>query len=143
MQLTKEQVALLGLPEGSIVTLDIKEPPKPWQPSLHGRYYIDRDLEVKEYPQLLAYQLIAENTFESKRYAEFCAKYLKSQLKVMQWIWENKSFGSKDCYIYEQANTGKYTYSIDGLRSKPFTPYMSQEQAAKLCQLINDGLYEI
>jgi hypothetical protein len=143
MQLTKEQVALLGLPEGSIVTLDIKEPPKPWQPSLQGQYYIDRDLVVKETNPLFIGEVeSAYNLFESEYYAKLCALVLKKQLKLLQWLSENKDAAPKDCTIV-QLVSGDYIYIIDSLRSRPFVLHMSEVQAKKLCKLLNEGLYEM
>jgi hypothetical protein len=143
MQLTKEQVALLGLPEGSVVTLDIKEPPKPWQPSLRGKFFIDRDLVVKEiHPYYTNEVKNVYNLFESEDYANLCVLALKKQLKLMQWLSENKDAAPKECTIV-QLVSGDYSYIIDSLRSRPFVLHMSEGQAKKLCKLLNEGLYEM
>jgi hypothetical protein len=160
MILTKEQIKLLGLdlPEGSEVALDIKLPEsKKWNPSPieHG-YYIETVGAVDIYVQEVSgyhpnYQSDIGNLFKERNDAISAKNDIISYLRILAWLKENDDGWVADWnnidqkkyfinYSYYEENWNKTFVST--LKS-PCVVYMSEENAIKLCDLINSGIVDL
>ena len=150
MQLTPEQITLLGLPKGSTVTLSI-EPPKleKWKPKHIGSgYRISSSLKViatcnnPDIPPI--------NLFPSYMLAANACNTITSYLRHLAWLREND-----DGWVADWDNNGQVKYRIlyDHISKKwaihqtyvTYTPgviYMSKPTAEKLVGLLNSGIVE-
>jgi hypothetical protein len=150
MQLTPEQINLLGLPKGSIVTLSI-EPPKPekWEPKHIGNgYSVSSNLNViancnNSYTPAI-------NLFPSPMSAGNACNNITSYLRQLAWLREND-----DGWFAEWDNTNQLKYQVTyNHREKAWVRlyttglqdiagvYMSKSNADKLLDLLNSGIVE-
>ena len=150
MQLTPEQINLLGLPKGSTVTLSI-EPPKPekWEPKHIGNgYSISSNLKViancnNSYTPAI-------NLFPSPMLAEDARDTITSYLRHLAWLRENDdgwiADWDNDCQIKHRITYDRrsekwviqqayVTYTLGVI-------YMSKPTAEKLVDLLNSGIVE-
>jgi hypothetical protein len=150
MQLTPEQINLLGLPKGSTVTLSI-EPPKPekWEPKHVGSgYSISSNLNV--IAKCNNPDTPAINLFPSPGLAGNACNNITSYLRQLAWLREND-----DGWVADWDNNGQVKYRIlyDHVSKKwaihqtyvnyaPSVIYMSKPTADKLVDLLNSGIVE-
>ena len=150
MQLTPEQINLLGLPKGSTVTLSI-EPPKPekWEPkySIDG-YFIASNLSI--IPTSYNSNIPAINTFPSLMLAGNACNNITSYLRQLAWLRENDDgwfadWDNRDQLKYQVTYNHRekvwvrlYTTGLQDIAGV----YMSKSNADKLLDLLNSGIVE-
>jgi hypothetical protein len=142
--LTNEQMK--ALQSGQSITI---EPPKPvikWEPK-GGEHCIGKSFDVllvnnNSYPKCMSYQ--------TKSQAEQAAKALRSYARQLNWLHENDDGWVADWensnqykhYVYFHNVKQMYHISHDYLAKSIGLVYMSENNAQKLCQLLNDGIVE-
>jgi hypothetical protein len=150
MQLTPEQINLLGLPKGSTVTLSI-EPPKPekWEPKHVGSgYSVSSNLNV--IANCNNPNTPAINLFPNPMLAENACNNITSYLRQLAWLRENDDGW---CADWTNVSQTKYQIGYDHQENKwvVFSAsgiqdiagvYMSKSNADKLLDLLNSGIVE-
>ena len=150
MQLTPEQINLLGLPKGSTVTLSI-EPPKPekWEPKHNtDGYFISSNLNI--IATCYTSDIPAINTFPSPMLAKNACNTIISYLRQLAWLRENDDGWFADWSDYCQLkyrvvynhSTEKWDVISSYETSTPNVIYMSKPNAYKLLELLNSGIVE-
>ena len=150
IQLTTEQFE--ALQSGQPITI---EPPKPaipiakWEPA--GREYtIKTALEdVVKCKSAKPFRLVGLE-YQTKSQADSAAKQLKAYARQLAYLAENDDGWVADWnnsrqgkyYIYFSNETNKVLFSNDRLAQTFGLIYMSQANAIKLAQLMNDGIVE-
>ena len=148
IQLTAEQFE--ALQSGQPITI---EPPKPsitkWEPK-PGAFTIDLlSLVSYEAPSSNEYRL-AGAEYQTQSQANSAAKQLRAYARQLAWLAENDDGWVAD---WSDAYQGKYQIYIEHNGNKINTHrnfidrsigliYMSQANATKLAQLMNDGIVE-
>ena len=148
IQLTAEQFE--ALQSGQPITI---EPPKPaitkWEPA-GGEYTIKTALDdVVKCKSAKPFRLVGLE-YQTKSQADSAAKALRSYARQLAWLAENDDGWVAD---WSNSNQGKYFVYIEHSSNKiklyrNFTDqsfgiiYMSQTNAEKLAQLMNDGIVE-
>ena len=146
---TKEQVKAIAdaFSRGESITI---EPPKPdiqkWEPK-GGDYCILKDFSVAlvnnncTYPKYMTYQ--------TQDQAEQAAKAIRSYARQLAWLAEND-----DGWVADWENCGQLKYYVVQTRENIYdiaiacqdkdlaTVYMSDLNAIKLSNLLNDGIVE-
>jgi hypothetical protein len=149
MQLTPEQIALLGLPKGSTVTLSI-EPPKTkkWEPkSVNYGYTFSSNFKIIN----SCHSTPVISLFPSPMLAEDACNAITSYLRQLAWLRENDDGWVDD---WNNHNQIKHRITYDCIREKwviqqayvTYTPgviYMSKPTAEKLVDLLNSGIVEL
>ena len=147
IQLTAEQFE--ALQSGQPITI---EPPKPtitkWEP-IGGKCIIHTELELQARDQTFVPYTLLSLGFQTVDQADLAMKALYSYTRQLIWLAENddgwKADWSKDqkkyyvTYSHEKAEfETTYCYQSNHLS----TIYMSEANATKLAQLMNDGIVE-
>ena len=148
IQLTAEQFE--ALQSGQPITI---EPPKPsitkWEPK-PGKFIIDLIfLESHEVPSSKDYRL-AGVEYPTKETGVSAAKKLRAYARQLAWLAENDDGWVADWnnsrqgkyYIYFSNETNKVLFSNERLTQTFGLIYMSQANAIKLAQLMNDDVVE-
>jgi hypothetical protein len=146
--LTEEQMK--ALQSGQSITI---EPPKPiitkWDPK-GGRYTIYGDFRV-EYSGINAETFrLAGTEYQTQTQAEQAAKALRSYARQLAWLAENDDGWTVDWnntikpkpFVYFDTINNKYNTAIVYQEKCLSRVYMSQDNAEKLCKLLNDGIVE-
>ena len=148
IQLTAEQFE--ALQSGQPITI---EPPKPtitkWEP-IGGRFTID-------VTKLNSYEICSENKYrlagmeyQTKSLANSAAKAIRAYARQLAWLAENDDGWIADWpdnrqskfYVYYHHETEKALKSYDASAESFGIIYMSEANATKLAQLMNDGIVE-
>ena len=148
IQLTAEQFE--ALQSGQPITI---EPPKPaitkWEP-IGGRFTVD---VIK----LNSYEICSENKcrlagmeYQTKSQANSAAKAIRAYARQLAWLAENDDGWVADWsnnrqikfYVYYHHETEKALKSYDASAESFGLVYMSQDNATKLAELMNDGIVE-
>ena len=148
IQLTAEQFE--ALQSGQPITI---EPPKPaitkWEP-IGGRFTVD---VIK----LNSYEICSENKYrlagmeyQTKSQANSAAKAIRAYSRQLAWLAENDDGWVADWsnnrqikfYVYYHHETEKALKSYDVSAESFGIIYMSEANATKLAQLMNDGIVE-
>ena len=148
IQLTAEQFQ--ALQSGQPITI---EPPKPaitkWEP-IGGRFTVD---VIK----LNSYEICSENKYrlagmeyQTKAQADSAAKAIRAYARQLAWLAENDDGWVADWsnnrqikfYVYYHHETEKAFKSYDASAESFGIIYMSEANATKLAQLMNDGIVE-
>ena len=148
IQLTAEQFK--ALQSGQSITI---EPPKPaitkWEP-IGGKCIIHTELELQARDQTFVPYKLLSLGFQTVDQADLAMKALHSYALQLIWLAENEDgwkadwSDNKQCkyyvsYSYRNKNFEVvYCYAINYLG----LIYMSQDNAAKLAKLMNDGTVE-
>ena len=148
IQLTAEQFE--ALQSGQSITI---EPPKPaitkWEP-IGGKCIIHTELELQARNQTFAPYKLLSLGFQTVDQADLAMKALYSYARQLIWLAENDDGWKADwldqnqCkYYVEYSRSSKkfqatWRYGINHLNFI----YMSQDNATKLAQLMNDGIVE-
>ena len=145
IQLTAEQFE--ALQSGQPITI---EPPKPaitkWEPA-GGEYTIQTALDLQLRNK--TFKLLSLG-FQTKSQADSAAKQLRAYAKQLAWLAENDDGWVADWNDYDQNKYFVYiAYKSNKVKAyKNYTDqsigliYMSQANAEKLAQLMNDGIVE-
>jgi hypothetical protein len=150
MQLTPEQINLLGLPKGSTVTLSIESPkPEKWKPKHVGSgYRISSSLNIIatcNHPDIPPI-----NLFPSSMLAEDACNAITSYLRQLAWLRENGdgwfADWDNDCQIKHRITydrrSEKWVIQQAYVTYTPGVIYMSKPTADKLVDLLNSGIVE-
>lgn len=148
MQLTPEQINLLGLPKGSTVTLSIESPkPEKWEPPITTKgFFINSKLEIG----FDFRQSRSPNVFPTLKSAESACDAITSYLRQLAWLRENDDGWFADWNNHHQTKY-RITYNhctkewgiLTGYKiSIPGAIYMSKSNAEKLAALLNSGVVE-
>ena len=147
IQLTAAQFE--ALQSGQPITI---EPPKPaitkWEPAV-GKYIIHTELDLQLRNQTFAPYKLLSLGFQTADQANLAMKALLSYARQLAWLAENDdgwvADWSKDqnkyyvTYSHEKAKfETTYCYQSNHLS----TIFMSEANATKLAQLMNDGIVE-
>ena len=147
IQLTAEQFE--ALQSGQSITI---EPPKPtitkWEP-IGGKCIIHTELELQARDQTFVPYTLLSLGFQTVDQADLAMKALYSYARQLVWLAENddgwKADWSKDqkkyyvTYLHEKAEfEATFCYQSNHLS----TIFMSEANATKLAQLMNDGIVE-
>ena len=148
IQLTAEQFK--ALQSGQPITI---EPPKPaitkWEPA-GGEYTINTALDgVVKCKSAKLFRLVGLE-YQTQSQADSAAKQLKAYARQLAWLAENDDGWVADWNAYDQykyfilySNENKEFYKSKCYQSKDTnTIYMSEANATKLAQLMNDGIVE-
>lgn len=148
IQLTAEQFE--ALQSGQPITI---EPPKPtitkWEP-IGGRHTLDF-IQLKSYEaNSNAEYKLAGVEYQTKSQADSAAKQLRAYARQLAWLaenddgwvadWSNSDQGKYFVYIEHSSNKIKLYRNYTGQSIRLI--YMSQANAEKLAQLMNDGIVE-
>ncbi len=149
IQLTAEQFE--ALQSGQPITI---EPPKPaitkWEP-IEGNYcVVNHFLSALHYNKAPSNASASGLTYKTKSQADSAAKQLRAYARQLAWLAENDDGWVAD---WSDAYQGKYQIYIEHNGNKINTHrnfidwsigliYMSQANATKLAQLMNDGIVE-
>jgi len=144
--LTDEQMK--ALQSGQSITI---EPPKPatkWEPK-GGGYTIGLNFSIINYQSTEKIRLLGL-AYQTQQQAEQAAKALRSYARQLNWISENddgfkadwSSFNQKKYCIVFNNRHNKYTYEIYAENNYINCIFMSQDNAKKLVELLNDGTVE-
>ena len=148
IQLTAAQFE--ALQSGQPITI---EPPKPaitkWEPAV-GKYIIHTELDLQLRNQTFAPYKLLSLGFQTADQANLAMKALLSYARQLAWLAENDDGWVADWNDYNQ---NKYHIYIEHKSNKVkwyrnFTDqsfgivYMSEANATKLAQLMNDGIVE-
>ena len=148
IQLTAEQFE--ALQSGQPITI---EPLKPaitkWEP-IGGRYTIDLMSLVSYETQSTNEYRLAGVEYQTKSQADSAAKQLRAYARQLAWLAENDDGWVADWNDYDQNKYFVYiAYKSNKVKAyKNYTDqsigliYMSQANAEKLAQLMNDGIVE-
>ena len=148
IQLTAEQFE--ALQSGQPITI---EPPKPaitkWEP-IGGRFTVD---VIK----LNSYEICSENKYrlagmeyQTKSQANSAAKQLRAYARQLAWLAENDDGWVADWsdvhqnkyFVYVEHISNKVTIYRNYTNQSFGIIYMSENNATKLAQLMNDGIVE-
>lgn len=148
IQLTTEQFE--ALQSGQPITI---EPPKPtitkWEPIV-GKYIIHTELDLQLRNQTFAPYKLLSLGFQTVTQADLAMNALHSYARQLAWLAENDDGWIADWNDYEQ-NKYFIQYSTEDMefqKSKVYqenhigTIFMSEDNATKLAQLMNDGVVE-
>lgn len=147
IQLTAEQFE--ALQSGQPITI---EPPKPtitkWEPK-PGRFTADiSELKSYESASVKTYQL-AGMEYQTQSQADSAAKQLRAYARQLAWLAENDdgwiADWSKDqnkCYVVYSHEDAKFEIKGCYQSNHLSTIFMSESNATKLAQLMNDGIVE-
>ena len=149
IQLTAEQFK--ALQSGQPITI---EPPKPaitkWEP-IEGNYcVVNYCLSADYYNKAPSNAAASGLTYKTQSQADSAAKALRSYARQLAWLAENDDGWVADWNDYKQ---NKYFVSYNHYHQKITrcnsyntqfinTIYMSEANATKLAQLMNDGIVE-
>lgn len=149
IQLTAEQFE--ALQSGQPITI---EPPKPtitkWEP-IEGNYcVVNYCLSADYYNKAPSNAAASGLTYKTKSQADSAAKAIRAYARQLAWLAENDDGWVADWNDYEQ---NKYYVSYSHYNQKMVrgnsyntqfinTIFMSQANAIKLAQLMNDGIVE-
>ena len=149
IQLTAEQFQ--ALQSGQPITI---EPPKSvitkWEPAL-GNFLISSDLNN-------SYHVLSCNpkynsaglSYKTQAQADSAAKAIRAYARQLAWLAENDDGWVADWsnnrqikfYVYYHHETEKALKSYDASAESFGLVYMSQDNATKLAELMNDGIVE-
>ena len=149
IQLTAEQFE--ALQSGQQITI---EPPKPsiqiarWEP-IGGEFSISNSfsvLGIKTEDEVKKSGM----KYKTKDQADSAAKKLRAYARQLAWLAENDDGWVADWnnsrqgkyYVYFSNETNKVLFSNDRMAQTFGIIYMSQANAIKLAQLMNDGIVE-
>ena len=148
IQLTAEQFE--ALQSGQPITI---EPPKPaitkWEPA-GGAYYICTSLSsVAKCKSTKPFRL-AGVEYQTRSRADSAAKQLRAYARQLAWLAENDDGWVADWndsqqlkyYIYTAHSSNKITTYTNFTDQSFGIIYMSESNAIKLAQLMNDGIVE-
>jgi hypothetical protein len=147
MQLTPEQINLLGLPKGSTVTLSIERPPEKWEPkSVNYGYTFSSNFKIIN----SCHSTPVISLFPSPMLAEDACNTITFYLRHLAWLREND-----DEWVADWGNVSQTKYQIgyDHQENKWVVLsasgiqdiagiYMSKPTAEKLVDLLNSGVVE-
>ncbi len=151
IQLTAEQFQ--ALQSGQPITI---EPPKPvipivkWEP-IEGNYcVVNYCLSADYYNKAPSNAAASGLTYKTQSQADSAAKALRSYARQLAWLAENDDGWVADWnnsrqgkyYIYFSNETNTVLFSNERLTQTFGLIYMSQANAIKLAQLMNDGIVE-
>ena len=151
IQLTAEQFE--ALQSGQPITI---EPPKPvipivkWEP-IEGNYcVVNYCLSADYYNKAPSNAAASGLTYKTQSQADSAAKALRSYARQLAWLAENDDGWVADWnnsrqgkyYIYFSNETNTVLFSNERLTQTFGLIYMSQANAIKLAQLMNDGIVE-
>ena len=150
IQLTAEQFE--ALQSGQPITI---QPPKPvitkWEP-IGGKCIIHTELDLQLRNQTFAPYKLLSLGFQTVDQANLAMKALHSYARQLAWLAENDDGWVADWskngsrynkyYIYFNHNRKAYDYSSDVRSQTIGLIYMSEANATKLAQLMNDGIVE-
>lgn len=151
IQLTVEQFE--ALQSGQPITI---EPPKPvipivkWEP-IEGNYcVVNYCLSADYYNKAPSNAAASGLTYKTQSQADSAAKALRSYARQLAWLAENDDGWVADWnnsrqgkyYIYFSNETNTVLFSNDRIVQTFGLIYMSQANAIKLAQLMNDGIVE-
>ena len=145
---TDEQIKLLQ--SGEPITIDpTANKYAKWNPR-GGTFQIESDMSVNENQSWRDYAL-AGMEYEEKAEAQKAAKALRSYARQLAWLSENDDGWKADWsngnqfkhYLYfsedskksYQLASSRFCHNLNGI-------YMSEENANKLCKLLNEGIVE-
>ena len=148
IQLTAEQFE--ALQSGQPITI---EPPKPtitkWEPA-GGEYTIKTALDdVVKCKSAKPFRLVGLE-YQTQSQANSAAKAIRAYARQLAWLAENDDGWVADWnnsrqgkyYVYFSNETNKVLFSNDRIVQTFGLIYMSQANAIKLAQLMNDGIVE-
>lgn len=148
IQLTAEQFE--ALQSGQPITI---EPPKPtitkWEP-IGGKCIIHTELDLQLRNQTFAPYKLLSLGFQTQSQADSAAKALRSYARQLAWLAENDDGWIADWNDYDQYKYYIY-YGNNNSRFNKYkcyqaqyinTIFMSEANATKLAQLMNDGIVE-
>lgn len=145
--LTDEQMK--ALQSGQSITI---EPPKQviqkWEPK-SGTYSLSASFEVITFLKQESSRL-AGMEYQTQTQAEQAAKTLRSHARQLAWLSENDDgwvadwSNRRQCKFYVDLDTYSMVYylSYSSISHGLGTIYMSEQNAIKLAQLLNDGIVE-
>ena len=148
IQLTAEQFQ--ALQSGQPITI---EPPKPaitkWEPAV-GKYIIHTELDLQLRNQTFAPYKLLSLGFQTADQANLAMKALLSYARQLAWLAENDDGWVADWsnedqnkyFVYYHHETEKALKSYDASAESFGIIYMSEANANKLAQLMNDGIVE-
>ena len=151
IQLTTEQFQ--ALQSGQPITI---KPPKPvipivkWEP-IEGNYcVVNYCLSADYYNKAPSNAAASGLTYKTQSQADSAAKALRSYARQLAWLAENDDGWVADWnnsrqgkyYIYFSNETNTVLFSNDRIVQTFGLIYMSQANAIKLAQLMNDGIVE-
>ena len=151
IQLTTEQFE--ALQSGQPITI---KPPKPvipivkWEP-IEGNYcVVNYCLSADYYNKAPSNAAASGLTYKTQSQADSAAKALRSYARQLAWLAENDDGWVADWnnsrqgkyYIYFSNETNTVLFSNDRIVQTFGLIYMSQANAIKLAQLMNDGIVE-
>lgn len=148
IKLTAEQFE--ALQSGQPITI---EPPKPaitkWEPA-GGEYTIKTALnDVVKCKSAKPFRLVGLE-YQTQSQADSAAKQLRTYARQLAWLAENddgwvadwKDSKQLKYYIYMSHNSNKITKYTNYTDQSLGIIYMSEANAVKLAQLMNDGIVE-
>jgi hypothetical protein len=147
MQLTPEQINLLGLPKGSTVTLSIERPPEKWEPkSVTYGYTFSSNFKVIA----SCYSTPVISLFPSPMLAEDACNAITSYLRQLAWLRENddgwvanwNNHNQIKCRVVYDHSTKEWNVFTGYKVFTPTAVYMSNSNADKLVDLLNSGIVE-
>ena len=146
IQLTAEQFE--ALQSGQPITI---EPPKPtiikWEP-IGGKCIIHTELELQARDQTFVPYTLLSLGFQTVDQADLAMKVLYSYARQLVWLTENDDgwvadWSNEDQNKYFVLYSHKKFYQSRCYQTKDIsTLYMSEANATKLAQLMNDGIVE-
>ena len=151
IQLTTEQFE--ALQSGQPITI---KPPKPvipivkWEP-IEGNYcVVNYCLSADYYNKAPSNAADSGFTYKTQSQADSAAKQLRAYARQLAWLAENDDGWVADWnnsrqgkyYVYFSNETNKVLFSNDRIAQTFGLIYMSQANAIKLAQLMNDGIVE-
>ena len=151
IQLTTEQFQ--ALQSGQPITI---KPPKPvipivkWEP-IEGNYcVVNYCLSADYYNKPPSNAADSGLTYKTQSQADSAAKALRSYARQLAWLAENDDGWVADWnnsrqgkyYVYFSNETNTVLFSNDRIAQTFGLIYMSQANAIKLAQLMNDGIVE-
>ena len=148
IQLTAEQFE--ALQSGQPITI---EPPKPaitkWEPA-GGKYIIHTELDLQLRNQTFAPYKLLSLGFQTVDQANLAMKALHSYARQLAYLAENddgwvadwSKKGQSKYFIYIEHKSNKVSVYRSFTDQSFGLVYMSQDNATKLAQLMNDGIVE-
>ena len=148
IQLTTEQFE--ALQSGQPITI---KPLKPaitkWEPK-PGKFTIDLISLVSYEAKSINKYRLAGVEYQTQSQADSAAKQLRAYARQLAWLAENDDGWVADWnnsrqgkyYVYFSNETNKVLFSNERLTQTFGIIYMSQSNAIKLAQLMNDGIVE-
>jgi hypothetical protein len=146
--LTDEQMK--ALQSGQSITI---EAPKPviqkWEPK-SGNYRLTNEFNIYESS---VNNYITQNhglQYQTRTHAEQAIKALRSHSRQLSWLAENDDGWVADWtndrqlkyYVVYYTNESRYPYYCTRDIKHTGVVYMSEQNAEKLCKLLNDGIVE-